>query len=458
MNNIHIISLPYLLDSTIYFEAIANNSWSFFLDSCVHDGSKEILEKSRYDIIVSQPFIRIIADESSVVVEENNQRKIFKKNPFEVLDKILLRFKVEQSLFPFSGGAVGYFSYELGQENLNTKKENVGMPLMMVGIYDWGLIIDHKEKKTSIVTHHMNRDTKNEIDKFILKFKSIKSQNNIFKIKTSPKALFDFKEYDYIVNKILSFIREGDVYQINLSNKYLAECEGDSWVGYRKFREISQSPFMAYLHFDDYDILCASPERFIHVKESNIVETRPIKGTEPRSSNPEIDKRNAEKLLNSEKDRAENLMIVDLLRNDLGKNCISGSVKVKALCELKSYTNVHHLESIIEGELKSESSLVQLFKDCFPGGSITGAPKERSMQIINDIEPHSRDIYCGSIGYFGFNRKMDTNIAIRTIVRKGNELHYYSGGGIVAGSNSKNEFDEISHKAANITKWIHFFS
>jgi len=150
-------------------------------------------------------------------------------------------------------------------------------------------------------------------------------------------------------------------------------------------------------------------------------------------------------------------MIVDLLRNDLSKNCIPGSVNVKALCELKSYSNVHHLESIIEGTLKPHSTLIKLLKDSFPGGSITGTPKTRSMEIISDLEPHRRDIYCGSIGYIGFNHNMDTNIAIRTIIRKDNKLHFYSGGGIVAQSNSKNEFDEIAFKASNIRKWINFF-
>ncbi len=176
-----------------------------------------------------------------------------------------------------------------------------------------------------------------------------------------------------------------------------------------------------------------------------------------RDSNPQKDKENAEKLLASEKNHAENLMIVDLLRNDLSKNCIPGSINVKALCELKSYSNFHHLESIIEGTLKPHSTLIKLLKDSFPGGSITGTPKTRSMEIISDLEPHRRDIYCGSIGYIGFNHNMDTNIAIRTIIRKDNKLHFYSGGGIVAQSNAKNEFEEIAFKASNIRKWINFF-
>ena len=457
MNNTHLISLPYVSDSSIYFEAIANDPWSCYLDSGIQDDLDEnISDKSRYDIIVSHPFIKIIADEFTVSIEENNLKKITKENPFNVLEGILANFDIQETSLPFTGGALGYFSYELSQSSIKNNKDHVGMPLMMIGIYDWALIVDHQEKTACIASHLINKDTKDYLTTLTKKLKSVKPNNQLFKINSNIKSLLNFEAYDLMVNKILSFIKEGDVYQINISNKYIVSCEGNSWTGYKKLREINRAPFMAYFHFDDFDILCGSPERFIQ-SHSKRVETRPIKGTEPRDINPIKDKENAEKLLASEKDRAENLMIVDLLRNDLSKNCIPGSVNVKALCELKSYSNVHHLESIIEGVLKPHSTLTKLLKDCFPGGSITGTPKKRSMEIISDLEPHRRDIYCGSIGYIGFNHNMDTNIAIRTLVRKDNNIHFYSGGGIVAQSNSKNEFDEISFKASNIRKWITFF-
>ena len=457
MNNTHLISLPYVSDSSIYFEAIANDPWSCYLDSGIQDDLDEnISDKSRYDIIVSHPFIKIIADESTVSIEEKNLKKITKQNPFNVLEGILANFNIQETSLPFAGGALGYFSYELSQSSIKKNKDHVGMPLMMIGIYDWALIVDHQEKTACIASHLINKDTKDYLTTLTKKLKSVKPNNQLFKINSNIKSLLNFEAYDLMVNKILSFIKEGDVYQINISNKYIVSCEGNSWTGYKKLREINRAPFMAYFHFDDFDILCGSPERFIQ-SHSKRVETRPIKGTEPRDINTIKDKENAEKLLASEKDRAENLMIVDLLRNDLSKNCIPGSVNVKALCELKSYSNVHHLESIIEGVLKPHSTLTKLLKDCFPGGSITGTPKKRSMEIISDLEPHRRDIYCGSIGYIGFNHNMDTNIAIRTLVRKDNNIYFYSGGGIVAQSNSKNEFDEISFKASNIRKWITFF-
>ncbi|MEY2929157.1 MAG: Para-aminobenzoate synthase component, partial [Pseudomonadota bacterium] len=329
LNNIHLIPLPYVSDSSIYFEAIANDPWSFYLDSGIQDGLDEnISEKSRYDIIVSQPFIKIIADECNVSIEENNLKKITKDNPFDILEGILSSFDIQETSLPFTGGALGYFSYELGQSTIQNNKDHVGMPLMMIGIYDWALIVDHQDKKACIASHHINKDTKDYLTTLSKKLKNVKLNNQSFKINSTIKSLLNFETYDLIVNKILSFIKEGDVYQINISNKYIVSCEGDSWTGYKKLREINRAPFMAYFHFEDFDILCGSPERFIQ-SHKNRVETRPIKGTEPRDSNPQKDKENAEKLLASEKDRAENLMIVDLLRNDLSKNCIPGSINVK---------------------------------------------------------------------------------------------------------------------------------
>lgn len=458
MNNIKNIPLPYFSDSSIYFEAVADCPWSFYLDSGIQSNTDiNTLEKSRYDIIVSNPFIKIIADENGVSVEEGGIKNSSNANAFDILEEILSRFKIQNTILPFTGGAIGYFSYELSSiYSQYDNKDHVGMPLMMVGIYDWALIVDHKEKTTNLVSHFLNKDTEKSWIQLIENFKNIKLINKNFKITSSVTSLLDFATYEIIIYKILAFIKAGDSYQINFSNKYHVECEGDSWTAYKKLREINQSPFMAYFHHKDFDILCGSPERFIKSDGSH-VETRPIKGTEPRDLNRMIDQENAQRLLNSEKDRAENLMIVDLLRNDLGKNCIPGSVIVKKLCELKSYSNVHHLESIIEGTLNPHSSLIKLFKDSFPGGSITGTPKIRSMEIINEIEPHRRDIYCGSIGYIGFNHKMDTNIAIRTLIRKENNLHFYSGGGIVAQSDAKKEFAEMAYKASNIMKWIQFF-
>jgi para-aminobenzoate synthetase component 1 len=213
---------------------------------------------------------------------------------------------------------------------------------------------------------------------------------------------------------------------------------------------------MAYLSYPNFQILSGSPERFIKSSGGN-VSTRPIKGTRARGKDKKQDKKNANELLNSLKDRSENLMIVDLLRNDLSINCEPGSIKVDELFSIESYPNVHHLVSTISGKLKKDSDSFKLFKDSFPGGSITGAPKIRAIEIINELERHSRDFYCGSVCYFSFNGSMDSNIAIRSMIHIDNKLHFYSGGGLTFASDVDDEYQEIEDKSQNIKQAIKFF-
>ena len=210
------------------------------------------------------------------------------------------------------------------------------------------------------------------------------------------------------------------------------------------------------LLYDDLEILCGSPERFIKSKDGKVM-TRPIKGTRVRGRDKALDKKNANELLNSLKDRSENLMIVDLLRNDLSMNCEVGSVNVDELFAIESYPNVHHLVSTISGILKKESNNIKLFSDSFPGGSITGAPKIRATEIIDELEEHARDLYCGSICYFSFHGSMDSNVAIRSMVHVNQKLYFFSGGGLTAGSNVVDEYQEIEDKAENIKQAINFF-
>ncbi len=219
---------------------------------------------------------------------------------------------------------------------------------------------------------------------------------------------------------------------------------------------------MAYMNFDALQVLSGSPERFLQISAGH-VETRPIKGTRPRSDDPVIDENNAKELQASLKDRAENVMIVDLLRNDIGKNCTTGSVKADQLFQLQSFANVHHLVSIVTGTLNKGKTALDLLRGAFPGGSITGAPKLRAMQIIEALEPHQRALYCGAIGYMDFNGNMDTNIAIRTAVYvkpvedKSGEISFYAGGGIVADSVLEKEYAETLDKASSILKTMQFF-
>ena len=253
--------------------------------------------------------------------------------------------------------------------------------------------------------------------------------------------------YANAFEKIKTYIKEGDCYQVNLAQRFNAKVEGDPWLAYCMLREINPSPFSAYLNYSDFQILSNSPERFLSVKNGN-VQTKPIKGTRPRSEKKVKDEALLQELVNSKKDQAENVMIVDLLRNDISKNCTLGSVKVPKLFDIESFPNVHHMVSTITGKLEKNRSAVDLLRGCFPGGSITGAPKLRSMEVIEELEPHRRGIYCGSIGYISNDGAMDTNIAIRTILHQQQQMHFYAGGGIVYDSEVNSEYQETFDKAA----------
>ena len=227
----------------------------------------------------------------------------------------------------------------------------------------------------------------------------------------------------------------------------MANCKGSPWLAYCQLRELNAAPFSGFLNFPEVQVLSSSPERFLKATQGQI-ETKPIKGTRPRKQNKIEDQQQINSLKDSQKDKAENLMIVDLLRNDISKTCKKGSVKVPLIFDIESYTTVHHLVSTITGLLADDQHALDLLKSCFPGGSITGAPKIRSMEIIEELEPHRRGIYCGAIGYIGFNGNMDTNIAIRTLVHSEETIRFWAGGGIVNDSNMNEEYQESFDKAS----------
>ncbi|MEX0607274.1 MAG: aminodeoxychorismate synthase component I, partial [Halofilum sp. (in: g-proteobacteria)] len=240
----------------------------------------------------------------------------------------------------------------------------------------------------------------------------------------------------------------GDCYQVNLAQRFEVAASGDPWVAFRRLRTINPAPFAAYLNGPDAQVLSVSPERFLWADAEGHVETRPIKGTRPRNADAAADAALAQALATSPKDRAENVMIVDLLRNDLGKVCATGSVRVPRLCDIESFPTVHHLVSTVIGRLAPEHHALDLLRACFPGGSITGAPKIRAMEIIEELEPQRRGVYCGSIGYVGFDGAMDTNIAIRTLVYSEGRARFWAGGGIVIDSEAESEYQETFDKAA----------
>ena len=448
----NIDEIPYLEDSSVYYEKIRHLKWPVFIDSA-YQKDKSDSEIARYDIIAADPFIRITSDTSGVYVEDESGRKTWNKAPLKIIEEIMEKYSVQNQKLPFTGGAIGYLSYNL---KIDTKKIPL-TPKMIIGIYDWAIVVDHHSSKAWLIQNNFDKNSSYTWEGLQeLFFNNKINTDKNFKVVGDIHESLNFSSYYKKFSKVSSYIKEGDCYQVNLSQKYNVPTSGDSWIFYKKFRGINKSPYMAYLEYDDFEIMSGSPEQFIQSRNKNII-TRPIKGTRARDSDPVKDKENLEALSVSLKDQAENLMIVDLLRNDLAINCKLGSVKVNKLFSIESYPNVHHLVSSITAKLKNTTNNFKLLDDAFPGGSITGAPKSRAIEIIDELEEHSRDIYCGSIVYFSFNQMMDSNIAIRTMIHQDNMLHFYSGGGLTVDSNASSEYQEIKDKAQNIINTINFF-
>ncbi|MFT7491882.1 MAG: para-aminobenzoate synthetase component 1 [Pseudohongiellaceae bacterium] len=382
---------------------------------------------------------------------------------------------------PFSGGAIGYFAYDLhkhlkrssnqhGNQDTALDSSSINQNLveefldptaaslssnfddMQVGIYHWAIIQDHQRQQAYITSLPECNPLTLEIIRGKLSglANHAETSANTATIEVEPLAATLSKEqYSASLFAINEYILAGDSYQVNFAQRFQAKYKGDPYVAYRQLREAMASPFSAYLQLGDQAIMSLSPERFLQVVDNQVL-TQPIKGTSRRDKNPEIDKHQGLALQNDEKNRAENLMIVDLLRNDIGQHCNPGSIDVETLFGLQSFPNVHHLVSDIVGTLKAESNSIDLLKDCFPGGSITGAPKKRAMEIIDELEHGSRGVYCGSIGYINSNGNMDTNIAIRTVSCDGELLTCWGGGGIVADSNADDEYQESLDKINRI--------
>jgi len=270
-----------------------------------------------------------------------------------------------------------------------------------------------------------------------------------FELLSDWSSNFSEQQYADAFNRIQSYILEGDCYQVNLAQRFTAKCSGSSWAAYCQLSEANKAPFSAFINTGEATILSLSPERFIKL-ENGKVETRPIKGTRPRGYTHEQDQLLKNELIHSSKDQAENLMIVDLMRNDLGKICEPGSIDVTELFSLESFDSVHHLVSTIVGDLDENENAFTLLTNCFPGGSITGAPKIRAMNIIDELEPHRRSYYCGSIGYVDRSGNIDCSISIRTLVRKENNLYCWAGGGLVSESVLQQEYQETFDKVSCI--------
>ena len=464
--------LAYHHDSALLFERIAQQPWAMLLDSgqMLNPATgKPGSQYGRYDIIVAEPFITLVTQGEVTTITQNGEATTSTQDPFLLLKNCLNQYKVAKTDLPFTGGALGYFAYDLARriEKLPSNAiPAIALPEMMIGIYDWAVIVDHREQKSVLVSHGLASATQQNWSSLQALFNApcrpsaFDDKINQFAVTSPITSNLTQAQYGQAFAKIQAYIQAGDCYQVNLAQRFSATVKGDSWQAYKKLREISPAPFMAFMQLPlnktaCFQVLSNSPERFIQVNGDH-VETRPIKGTRPRFKDATQDLNSSNELLTSLKDKAENLMIVDLLRNDLSKSC--EKVRVTKLFQLQSFANVHHLVSIVVAKLRLNKTAVDVLRSCFPGGSITGAPKLRAMQIIDELEPHRRGLYCGAIGYIGFDGDMDTNIAIRTAVNCKNVLSFYAGGGIVVDSDGSKEFAETLDKASSFRALIKYFT
>ena len=445
------------------YELFCDDDLNIFFDSA--NNSTLFAEINRYSYIALYPFSTYTVKNFELL-----ETKEILKDPFVFLKNIMNSFKLEKlpDLPPFQGGLAGYFSYDICHylEDIEYPKiDDSNFPDIVVGLYNVVVAFDHKKKKCWIfscgfpATSHLERlyYARAQIRHVISVIKKGNKQSRKFEIDKPIRITSNFNEDNYVnmVNIAKNYIRQGDIFEVNLSQRFKAELPDnlDLFSLYKNLRTVNPAPFAAFMKFNDKAILSASPERFICVSE-NAVETRPIKGTCKRSSAPEEDKKMASQLQSSIKDRAENVMIVDLMRNDLSRVCKDDSVVVQTLCGLETYATVHHLVSVINGELQHAQSSLDLLAASLPGGSITGAPKVRAMEIISELEPNQRGPYCGSMGFISFNGDMDTSIIIRTYTVSGSIVTYQSGGAIVLDSDALLEYQETLDKVYALTNLL----
>ena len=437
------------------------------------DSSRDEKDLGRYSILGINPFLIFKGREDNCIV--NGQ--LIKSDPFELLRKLMDQYKINnESELPFIGGCIGYFSYDFGFTLDRIKHQSLEkdeLPHYYFAFYDNFIICDNLAGQKYLSACGVLQCANLSIEQLELRIKESSlnveakyleltgmNEDALEELKASVKnpvagitSNFTKLEYENTVTQMKEYIRSGDIYIANLTQRMRSVSSKTSFEIYRDLRQINPAPFSAFLKLEGFDIISSSPERFLKI-ENMRVETRPIKGTRPRGETKIQDEKNRLELINSEKDRAELLMIVDLQRNDLSKVCKPGSVKVTELFKLEEYSTVFHLVSTVEGRLKDEVDSLECMKQCFPGGSITGTPKIRAMEIIDELEGIKRGIYTGCIGYFGFDGNADFNIAIRTIIKQGHEVSFGVGGGITWDSQEEAEYQETLDKAKALMRVI----
>ncbi|RDT52292.1 aminodeoxychorismate synthase component 1 [Escherichia coli] len=445
----NVVPLPWQPDAAEYYFSLINHlPWAMLLHSGHADHAC-----NRFDILVADPLSTLVTRGEQTVITDAEGEQLSLDCPFtlvkQAIDKAGIRPQADDFL-PFQGGALGLFGYDLGRrfEKLPSfAQQDILLPDMAIGIYDWAVVVDHHTQRVTLLSYRepqarlawLNGQTPPSAIPFRL---------------TAPwQANMTRSEYGEKFRQVQAWLHSGDCYQVNLAQRFQAQYVGDEWQAFCHLNRSNRAPFSAFLRLEEGAILSLSPERFIQLSD-DVIETRPIKGTLPRLPDAQADAQQAQKLAASAKDRAENLMIVDLMRNDIGRVAEPGSVRVPELFVVEPFPAVHHLVSTVTAKLPAALHASDVLRAAFPGGSITGAPKIRAMAIIDELEPQRRNAWCGSIGYISFCGAMDTSITIRTLTAWAGQIFCSAGGGIVADSNEEAEYQETFDKVNRILQQL----
>ena len=415
--------------------------------------------EARYSFLAARPFLRLRAYGSRCELQDDSGQQVVYGNPWHLLETLIARFELLDSFdFPFPlGGCFGYWGYELKnfvEPKLRQRAVNdLELPDMLLGFYDSLLVFDHHLARAWIVATGLQSDgsrsteTRRRAVELWKERVGRAGECNRFTIPESTiQAELSREDFMANVRTAQRYIRAGDIYQVNLAQRLRAATGASGWELFQRLSEVSPAPYSAFMDAGEFQVISSSPELFLRISGQQIV-TRPIKGTRPRSADLIRDAQLTYELQTSAKEISELVMITDLLRNDLGRVCEFGSVQVPDLLRLERYAHVQHLVSTVEGRLRGDITHSAALASCFPGGSVTGAPKIRAMEIIDELESIARGPYTGCLGYLGFNRESQLSITIRTAIWKDEQAYFYTGAGIVADSDPDAEYEETMAKA-----------
>jgi para-aminobenzoate synthetase component I len=441
VTKMNLIKLDYEIDAFLAYTQVKSN------DTILLESSFRVSDTGDNSIILFKPQMVVKYEDGVTYIEKDSEKTRIDKSVLDVLDELIKDKKPLGTGLVFDGGFAGYLTYDFGMEIMKVKMENrqtVRIPDVYFGYYEDFIVIDHVNKTTYINTKD------NEIVEKIKECKGKEYVENEVKGITL-NSFFTKEEFEDRVEKVRDYIKKGDVYQVNITQQFYGLGEINPHDIYARVRKANYGPYNAFLDINGSYILSTSPEQFLR-KRGSYITTRPIKGTVKRSSDKEENEKLKEILYNSEKTRSELLMIIDLERNDLSRICVPGTVEVEKLFEVEEYATVNHLVSTIKGKMLESLTFGDIIRGTFPGGSITGAPKLRSMEVIEELENVARSIYTGSIGYISNNGNFDLNIAIRTPVITNEGVFYNVGGGMVWDSDPTDEYEETLHKGRALYK------